>query len=203
MGGVGGEDGELPVPAEGTHAEGDDSEGTGDFTTGTATATYLRQPVDNTAGDAGRGVNVLAEEEGLFVDEDVAQDAAEGTGNHTHNVGNPKRIIAGEGFLDANHREERQAQGIEDEQHSVVADQDIAEDDYYGQRDAGNGKIPRGLHPKDRHAEQQVAKRTAPDGRHQADGVGAEPVEMAECGEADSGDGKGNRTDYFDCRQEC
>lgn len=62
MGGVGGEDGELPVPAEGTHAEGDDGEGASNFTTGTATATYLRQPVDNTAGDAGRGVDIFAEE---------------------------------------------------------------------------------------------------------------------------------------------
>lgn len=72
-----GEDGERPVPFQSAHAEHDDSDGA-ESLCGDVGASYgAYAPVGHTSCKTSCGVNILAEEERLLIDEDIAQHSAE------------------------------------------------------------------------------------------------------------------------------
>ncbi len=193
----------MPVPFQGTHPQGYDYQGAGNLTPDRAKPEQPGQPVDHPAGDAGRGVDVFPEKQGLLVDEDVAQDTAERAGYHTHHHRHPHRIARGEGLLYADDHEKRQPQGVEYKQHAVVAHEHLAEKNHHGKGYAGHAEVEECLHPENGDVEQDVAQCAATDGRDQADGVSPEPVEAAECSQPYARDGKRDSAYDLNRGQKC
>jgi len=176
----------VPVPFEGADPQGDYYNSAGYLAVDIAAPGETYKPIDKSPGYAGRGVNVFTEEQRRLIYQDVAQHSAERACYHTHHNRYPHRIARSEGLLYADYHEQGQAEGVEDKQHTVVADQHFPEYDDDCKRQAGDTEIPECLHPEHRYIEQQVAERTSADGCHQPDGVGSEPIEVAECGQADA-----------------
>ena len=128
----------MPVPADGTHTQENYDEGTRYLAADGSQTGTPGTPVDDSAGNTGRGVNVLPEEKGLFVVENIAQNPSERAGDYTHNYADPHGVARGEGFLNPDNDKQSQPQGVEYEKHPVIADKHLPEQYHNGQRYAGD-----------------------------------------------------------------
>ena len=181
----------------GDDAQGDDRCGRGDLQHGARDAHLLAGPEDHAAEDTCQGVDLLAEDERLLVDEDVAQYAACSAREGAHDDGDPERKARREGLLDADDREEPQSDGVEDEEGVVESDEVAAQHDDDAQCDGRDDEVDAVEHPERGHREHHVAQRTAADGRREAHDVGPEPVETLGRGEPDAADGEGQRPQHL------
>ena len=154
--------------------------------------------VDQSAADAGDGVDVFAENKGYFVQQHVAQHTARRTGQRTHDDTHPHRIADGYAFLNADDGEKSQSDGIENEEGVVEPDHVFAQPDYEQEGESRYDQVGNVLHPERGQAQQQVAQRTAADGRDESDHIGSEPVEMFGRSEPDAADGECEGTDIVE-----
>lgn len=195
------ENGYRPVVFYGKQADGNDGDSTGNLLHRTGKSGKHGEPVDNAAGYARRSVDVLAENQRFFVDEDVADYATQRTGDGAHEDGHPHGVVEHEGFLYADDDKQTEADGVEEKERAVESDKLLAEEDDVEQRYSRDGEIPAVDHPEGSRVEENVAQRTAADGRHKADDIGSEPVELLSRGKAYAADGKGDGSDDFDDEQ--
>ena len=72
-------------------------------------------PVGHSTQHAGDGVDLLVEDDGLVVEQHIADNAASGARDAAHDDGHPKGLPHSKALLDAGDGEERQAEGVEDE----------------------------------------------------------------------------------------
>ncbi len=160
-----------------------------------ADAEVVADVVSQTADDAGKGVNFLAEDEWYLVDEYITQHAAAGTGDGAHDDGSPEGETCCEGAFDAGYGEEGKTDGVEEKPCVVLSHKQTSESNHPNEGDGGADEIERIVHPKGRLTEHDIAHRPATDGCGYADNVCAEKVETLGRSEADAGDGKGECAD--------
>lgn len=183
--------GERDVIAHGeeTH-EADEDEGDERGEPGVGTRDH-QEPIEQTTGDAGHGIDFFLEDERFLVEQDVADDTACGARDAPHDDGHPEGMAAVDGLLKTGYGEEGKAEGVEHEPGVVETFQRTGEDD---DEDLGQGcadKIEGRRHPKGGDAQHHVADGAAADGHSHTTNEASEPVEMLGCGVADAGDGKG------------
>ena len=154
--------------------------------------------IDDAAGDAGHGVDLLAKDEGHLVDEDVADDSACGPGDAAHGDGSPEGEAHLESLLDADDVEEGKANGVEDEPGVLLADEVLAEDDDPEEGDEAADDVDAVGEPEGTDAKHEVAYGAAADGCGHAYDEGSEPVETLGGCHADAGDGEGHGADELD-----
>ena len=77
------------------------------------------EPVYDAAGNAGRGIHLLAEYLRLYIYEDVAEHAAKGSRHGAHEDCRPHGEAEREGLLDADDDKQCQPDGVE-QQESLV-----------------------------------------------------------------------------------
>lgn len=70
--------------------------------------------------------------------------------------------------------------------------------DYEQEGESRYDQVGNVLHPERGQAQQQVAQRTAADGRDESDHIGSEPVEMFGRSEPDAADGECEGTDIVE-----
>ena len=153
---------------------------------------------NRSAHHAGQGVDLLTEDERRFIDEIIAHHTAHNARNGAHRDRYPKGILEIERFFDANHHEKRQSDGVEDEKGQVKPDKLAIEDENDNHTEECAPEVGRTEHPEGRHVEEQIAHRSATDGRDESDDEGPEPIETFGGSEADTADGKDNCADVFD-----
>lgn len=197
------EDGKRPIVMDGKHSQNYDCEGAGTLRHHFVVAAERRNPIDEAAGQAGSGIDVLSKEKGHFVDEDVANYAAKGTGDHTHYHCHPHGIVGCKGFLYAYNHKESQTDRVEDEKGTVHAYKDFAEHSYDSEGDTGNSQIEPCLHPEGRDVEEEVAERSAPDGGDESDGIGSEQIEVFISCQTNAAYRKGKGSYHFYYQKEC
>lgn len=154
--------------------------------------------IDDAAGDAGHGVDLLVKDEGHLVDEDVADDSACGPGDAAHGDGSPEGEAHLESLLDADDVEEGKADGVEDEPGVLLADEVLAEDDDPEEGDEAADDVDAVGEPEGTDAKHEVAYGAAADGCGHAYDEGSEPVETLGGCHADAGDGEGHGADELD-----
>lgn len=101
-------------------------------------------------------------------------------------------------FLNADDGEKSQSDGIENEEGVVEPDHVFAQPDYEQEGESRYDQVGNVLHPERGQAQQQVAQRTAADGRDESDHIGSEPVEMFGRSEPDAADGECEGTDIVE-----
>lgn len=132
-----------------------------------------------------------------MIHEYVAEHAACGSGQGSHDDGHPKGVVigCGECLLDARYGEHGQADGVEQEPGGVLVDELLAEYHHPDEGNARENEVDGVVHPEDFVVEHDVACRAAADSRNEAHDVGSEEVEALGGGEAYAGDGEGQRAD--------
>lgn len=83
----------------------DNASGSDDLRGNVPDAQGITGEIDESAEDAGDGVDVFPEDKGYLVDEDIANDSPDGTGGHTHDDGDPRGESGKQAFFDTNHGE--------------------------------------------------------------------------------------------------
>ena len=82
-------------------------------------------------------------------------------------------------------------------------DKMLSEEDDPQQRQSGTYQINGVGHPAGGHIQQQVAYRTATDGRHEAHHIGSEPVETFRRSQPYAADGESERTNEVEYLNKC
>ncbi len=147
--------------------------------------------VAHPAQNAGKGVNLLAENKGHLVDKRIAQDTPRRPRERAHDNGNPNRVIVGDALLNPDNGEKPQPDGVKNKERVVQADDILAKNNDKPQRRRRHHHVGHLLHPKRGDIQKEVANRTAPDCRHKAHNIRAEPVKPLGGCQADAADGKG------------
>lgn len=121
------DDGEGKVVFESEEADDDDCGGTGKLLEHHRAAHGKKQPVDQCAGEAGRGVYVFFENQRLIIDQYVTDHSTESPGDDSHDCRHPHGVVDGEGFVDSYHAEESEPNAVENKKDAVSAHQDASE----------------------------------------------------------------------------
>lgn len=173
----------------------DNADGTGKATGDGMEVAETAEPKRDAAMDAGEGIDLGTEDEGNFVKEDVADDAAACSGKGTHDDGDPHGLAGGQCLLDADNCKHAETKGVEEKPCVVAANDMFLESPNKQERQEGDAKIDGVLHPENGYSEHHIAKCAASDCCGKTYDEGAEKVEILCGGQTYAGDGEGECTD--------
>ena len=179
-------------------ADGEEADETGDDETGDGAPldgqTQLGQsPIDHTTQHTDHRIDLAVEDDGLVVEQHIADDTARRTRDAAHDDRHPEGLSEEEALLYAGDGEERQSEGVEDKPRILQRFHPLTEEDDGEQGDSRTYHIYRCGHPEGCGAEHDVADGSAADGHRDAADVTAKPVEVLGSRMADAGDRKGKR----------
>lgn len=159
-------------------ADEDDSGSTGNLRNEWRCVIDQREGIDDATDETGQCIDVTAEDERYLVDEDVTNHAACSSCEHTHDIGGPQRKAGIVRLLETYDGEERQADGIKEEDGIGDTIDETVEEDEEDQCQTIDGEIDPLRHPERTLSQHQVTKRTSTYGSYHADDEGAKQIKM-------------------------
>ena len=190
--------GQADVVFHGQHPHHDHADEAGNDGYLDAQAAPHAELIDQSADDAGNGVDLFSEDEGYLVDEHVAHHSTGSSRYASHHDGHPEGLPHEERLLYAGNGEQGQSEGIEDEPRVIESHQPFAEDDG---DDEGKGRTYQidGIgHPERSEPQHDIAECAAADGCSQSHYIAAKPVELFGGSQTGARDGKGERSEELD-----
>ena len=156
------EGGESPAVLDGEEADADgDGAGEDGAALGTPAEVVEADDVDDASGEAAGGVDLLTENEGLLVDEYIAQHTASGTCDDSQTDRCPRGHSQSQRLLDTDDIEEREAYAVEDEPSIILTYKPLTEDDNPQESEETCQQEDRIFEPERSLANKQVTDGTA------------------------------------------
>ena len=163
----------------------------------------MAHPVEGPPHHTSHRINLLPEYQRNFVDEYVTYHTSRSPGDAAHDDGHPEGIAQRDALAHADHREQCQADTVEYEERIVQMDEMFTEEDDPQQGQSGTNQVNGIRHPARGDVQQQVAYRTAANGRHKTHHIRSKPVEPLGRGQAYATDGKGKCANEIEYLNKC
>ena len=155
------------------------------------------QEIEQSTGCAGERIELLAEYERNFIDAYVTQNAAEDGRHDAKDDRAPRMISENNCFVQPNHHEERDRDGVEYEPCNLPADEFPSEQAYRNDSQRRCREIKRIGHPERLDTRQDVAKSSAPYSRYETNNARSEPIETLHARKPNSGNGARKSAEKF------
>ena len=164
---------------------------------GRAQIEIFQQKVDYSARNAGKRIYLLAENERLLIDEDVAQNAAAGACNRAYHHRDNGRATHIKRFGHTKKCKNGKSDGIEQEYRACYSVHQSMEKIVQNQRPGNYQQRHQIIKPERSDAQHDISDCSASDGRNESHDEQSEKIKSLSGGQTDTANGKRERTDDF------
>ena len=156
-----------------------------------------QSPISQTTGDTSHRINLLSEDDRLFIKKHIADNTACSTRDTAHDDGYPKGETTFERLLDARNIEKRQAQGIKQKPGIVKTLEIAVASNHYQLRKQCTNQVDRAQHPKRTHTKHHISYGSTTYGYSHTTNKTAQPIIVLTCSQTNARKGKSKCSNEF------